>query len=149
MSNLLSLFDGGLAGFPRAPRLFDDFERLLGDFDSLYQRQALERAPTIESRATDDGYEVTASLPGATDADVKVDVHNGVLTISGERKVQAPEGYRATRRERGTIKFSRSLHLPDDVNGEGIKAAMKDGVLRLTLPRRPEVKPRQIPVQVN
>lgn len=149
MSNLFSLFDSGLAGFPRAPRLFDEFERLFGDFDSLYQQRSAERSPTIETRATETGYEVTAALPGASRDAIKVDVHNGVLTLSGERSVNVPEGYKALRRERGSIKFTRSIHLPDNVDDSAIQAEMKDGLLKLTLPKRPEVQPRQIPIQVH
>lgn len=149
MSNLFSLFDGGLTGFPRGPRLFDDFERLFGDFDSLYQQRAAERSPTIETRATESGYEVSAALPGATQDDIKVDVHNGILTISGERNVAVPEGYRVSRRERASVKFTRSIHLPDNVDDTAIQAEMKDGLLRITLPKRPEVEPRQIPIRAH
>ena len=149
MSNLLTRFDGGLNGFPRVPRLFQDFERLFGEFDSMLQYESFERFPKIRSAATEQGYQVTTELPGATQEDIKVDVHNGVLTISGERKVAVPEGYRATRRERSPVKFSRSIRLPEDVDDGQIAATMKDGVLTLTLPKRPEVKPRAIPVKVH
>ncbi len=149
MSNLLTRFDGGLNGFPRVPRLFQDFERLFGEFDSMWQHEAHDRFPRIASVSTDSGYEVTTELPGASQKDIKVDVHNGVLTISGERNVQVPEGYRATRRERNPVKFSRSLRLPEDVDDTNIEASMKDGVLTLKLPKRPEVKPREIPVKVH
>lgn len=149
MSNLLTRFDGGLNGFPRVPRLFQDFERLFGEFDSMRQHETYDRFPKITSVSTNEGYEVTTELPGATQSDIKVDVHNGALTISGERSVRVPEGYRATRRERTPVKFSRSLRLPEDVDVTLIEASMKDGVLTLTLPKRPEVKPREIPVKVH
>ncbi len=149
MSNLLTRFDGGLTGFPRVPRFFQDFERLFGELDSMWQHDAYDRFPRIHSVSTEEGYQVTTELPGATQENIKVDVHNGVLTISGERGVSVPEGYRATRRERSPVKFSRSLRLPEDVDDGNIAASMKDGVLTLALPKRPEVKPRQIPVRVH
>lgn len=146
MTNLLSLYYPRPAGLGRNPRLFGDFERLFGDLDAWFRPESSLGSPRIQSSTTAEGYQLSVDLPGLGDADVHVDLHEGVLTISGERAVNPPEGFRATRRERGTLKFSHRVRLPKDVDEASVGASMKDGVLSVKLPRRPETKPRQIPV---
>lgn len=126
--------------------LFREFDRWMRDYDDTFGGLAASPMPNFTSNQDDDAYHVTAELPGFADSDIKLSVHRGVLTVSGERRQVAPEGYRASHRERGVVKFSRSLRLPEEVNEDEVSASMKDGVLSVTLPKRPEVKPRQIAI---
>jgi HSP20 family protein len=129
--------------------MFRDMERFMRDYDESFFGATASPMPSFTSHQDDQAFHVTAELPGFQDKDVKVDVHRGVVTVSGERATSAPEGFRSSHRERGATKFSRSLRLPDEVDEAHVTAAIKDGVLSLTLPKRPEVKPRQIPVQLG
>ena len=86
---------------------------------------------------------------GLTQEEIKVNVENSTLTIAGERRLEGEdnrEGYQRIERSYGT--FSRSFALPDIVDVVGIEAKMDKGVLTVTLPKREEVKPKQIEVHV-
>ena len=89
---------------------------------------------------------MSADLPGLTEKDVRVELHDGVLTVSAERVASPPEGYKAHRRERATLKFSRSWRLGDAFDAERTSAEMKAGTLTIRLAKAAETKPRQIPV---
>lgn len=80
-----------------------------------------------------------ADVPGLSEKDVQVTLNEGGVTISGERKVVAPEGYSAHRQERSHVKFSRSLTLPCKVNPEQATASVKNGVLTITLAKAAEL----------
>jgi HSP20 family protein len=90
---------------------------------------------------------LTAEVPGLSENDVKLTLNQDVLTISGERKVEAPEGYSAHRQERATVSFSRSFTLPCRVNVEHTNASVKNGILTVTLEKAAEAMPRQIAVK--
>ena len=92
---------------------------------------------------------VTADVPGLTEKELAVSLEDGVLSISGERKLTAPEGYTAHRRERPALRFSRSVALPVKVDVDRAQAAVKDGVLTITLAKAPEARPRQIAVRAQ
>jgi HSP20 family molecular chaperone IbpA len=130
-------------GYPGFGRVFADFDRLFRELD---QRSVNTGAADVRTKNTPERYELTVDLPGLTQADVHLEVHRGVLTLSGERKHAVPEGYRSQRRERRAYQFSRSFTLPEDADVERVSAAMKNGVLTVSVAKRPEVKPRQIPV---
>lgn len=90
---------------------------------------------------------VKIELPELKREDIKVTVENNVLTIEGERKLDAatkPDQYR--RIERGYGAFQRSFSLSSTVDASRVSATYQDGVLTLTLPRREDTRPRQIPV---
>ncbi|KAI0761453.1 HSP20-like chaperone [Irpex lacteus] len=90
----------------------------------------------------------TFELPGLTKEDVNIDVHNNVLTVSGESKVSSDRdenGYAV--RERRYGKFSRSVPLPQGIKPEEIKASMENGVLTVTFPKSsPEQAPKKITI---
>jgi HSP20 family protein len=88
-----------------------------------------------------------AEVPGLKESDLKIEIAQDVLSISGERKSDAPEGYAVHRRERAPVKFARSLALPCKVDVDKATATVTDGVLTLTLPKTPEAQPRQITVK--
>jgi HSP20 family protein len=92
---------------------------------------------------------VTAEVPGLSEKDIKLTLNQEVLTISGERKVQPPEGYSAHRQERAAVTFSRSFALPCAVNAERASASVKDGILTVTLEKAAEAMPRQIAVKAQ
>jgi HSP20 family protein len=94
-------------------------------------------------------YHVSASVPGLNSEQLQVNFQDGVLTISGEINQETRSESRALMLERTFGKFTRSVRLPMPVNVEGIEATLDNGVLNLTLPKTPEVQPRQIPVRAG
>jgi HSP20 family protein len=107
-------------------------------------------APAVDIYEKDGNIVLTAELPGLDPKDVDVRVENNVLTLRGERKWSNDvdrENYHRVERAYGT--FTRSFTLPNVVNTEQIKADFKDGMLRLTLPKREEAKPKQIAINVS
>jgi HSP20 family protein len=87
--------------------------------------------------------------PGLKEEDLNVEVHGDILTISGERKVEVPEGYRVHRNERGSRSFSRSFGLPCRVDPEKTSAQLTNGVLTITMEKHPESQPKKISVSVG
>jgi HSP20 family protein len=92
---------------------------------------------------------LTAEVPGLSEKDLKLTLNQEVLTLSGERKVQAPEGYSAHRQERAAVNFSRSFALPCRVNAERTSASVKNGILTVTLEKAADAMPRQIAVKAQ
>jgi len=90
-----------------------------------------------------------AEVPGLSEKDINVSINQDVLTVSGERSVIVPEGYRVHRHERSSVKFSRSFSLPCKVDLEKTTAIVKDGILSVKLTKAPESQPRQIQVRAN
>ena len=91
---------------------------------------------------------VTAEVPGLSEKEIHLTLNQDVLTVSGQRKVEAPAGYSAHRQERAAVSFSRSFALPCRVNPEGTSASVKNGILTVTLEKAAEAMPRQITVEV-
>ena len=107
-------------------------------------------APAVDIYEHEGNIVLKAELPGIDPKDVDVRVENNVLTLRGERKVDSEvkrEQYHRVERAYGS--FTRSFTLPNAVDTEKIKAEYSDGVLRVTLPQREEVKPKQISISVG
>jgi HSP20 family protein len=104
-------------------------------------------APAVDLYEDKDNLVVTAELPGLKKEEIDISLHDGNLVIAGERKVDKQFGEKETQRaERFYGRFQRTIALPKAVDGGGVKAAYKDGVLTVTLPKSPEAKPKQIEV---
>ena len=105
-----------------------------------------ETYPRTNLSDTGDNLEVIAELPGLAKEDLNVKIQGNYLEISGTRTSDAPEGYAAHRTERGSASFSRSFTLPYDVDAGKVEATLKDGLLRMKLPKSEAAKPRQIAI---
>lgn len=104
--------------------------------------------PTVDITESDGDYKVRAELPGVAKNDVSVELEQGMLSIRGEKKSRRDEKNEKGRRlECSYGAFSRSFTLPQDADAERISAAFKDGVLEVTIAKRPESKPKQIVVK--
>ena len=106
-------------------------------------------APAVDIYENDGELVVEAELPGLEKGDIEVNVDDGVLTLKGERKLSKEtkeENYHRVERSYGT--FTRSFTLPDTVDAEKISAKHKDGVLRVSLLKKPEAKPKVVDVKV-
>lgn len=106
--------------------------------------------PPVDIYECDEGIVLKIDLPEVDQRDVNVRVDGSRLIISGERKADpAAKRERYYRIERGQGRFARAFTMPDAVDRERIEASYREGVLRLLLPRRSEVKPRTIDIQVR
>src|SRR6266404_3380272 len=105
--------------------------------------------PAIDLFEDKDNFILRAELPGMKKEDIELSLHDGSLSISGERKSedkhQDAEIYRA---ERFFGRFQRTITLPAPVSADKIKAQYKDGILTVTLPKTEEAKPKHIEVKV-
>jgi HSP20 family protein len=130
----------------RLDYLFDELNRA-GGGDRRDFAEGSFAFPRLNLRDDGESFVLTAELPGMRNEDLKVSLENDVLTLSGTRADDAPEGYVVHRRERAPIRFSRSFSLPVRVDGDKTTAELRDGVLTLTLPKAKEAMPRQISVK--
>ncbi len=107
-------------------------------------------APPVDIYEHDGTLVLKAELPGIDPKDVDVRVENNVLTLRGERKFdQEVKRESCHRVERAYGTFSRAFTLPNVVDTPNIKAEFKDGVLRVTMPKREDAKPKQIQIQID
>ena len=106
-------------------------------------------SPAVDITEDDKEYLIKAELPEMKKEEVKVTVENGVLSISGERKLEEEKkGRRFHRVERAYGAFERSFSLPEDATATDVKAEFADGVLRVHLPKVPAAKPKALEVKV-
>ena len=140
-------------------RLFEDFtmsplmmpfRRPAFDLEPFWQPESWIAAPAMDLVEHEKAFMLTAELPGLDEKNVEVNVANGVLTVKGhkeEEKVEKKEDFHLRERRFGS--FARSVRLPDAVDADKIEAGFKNGVLKVTLPKKPEAqKPvKTIPVK--
>jgi HSP20 family protein len=131
--------------FRELRRLQDEMDRLAGAFAPAGGLPAAG-FPAVNLYAGRDGIAVVAELPGVEAGDLEVHAHQDTLTIAGTRRPAAerPEAYH--RRERRSGAFSRTVQLPFRVDPDRVEARLEDGVLRLSLQRPEEDKPRRIAI---
>jgi len=127
-------------------RLFDE---ILDDYFGTGRARSIGWAPPVEIYETDRELVFVAEVPGFEINDIAVSLDNSQLTIAGERKAEEEEGRQYHRNERSYGKFERSFQLPGSFDTEKIKANMKNGILRIALPKREEAKPKRIEVKVE
>jgi len=126
-----------------------EVERLNEMFDRAFGAQGW--APVVDIFETPGrDFVVKVELPGLKKEDINLSLHDGVLSVSGERKAENERKEGETfRSERYFGRFQRSVTLPASVNAGEVKASYKDGVLTIDLPKAEEAKPRQIAVNVS
>ncbi len=118
-----------------------------GDAERMEHRPVYVPATDIYER--NDALVVVADMPGAAEKDVEIHLDNDVLTISGSAEFERPEGFDDLYSEFEAGRYERVFTLSEDINREGIKATMKNGVLRVELPKSEKVRPRKIAVQTE
>ena len=106
--------------------------------------------PVVDVSETKDALEIDADLPGLDERDIDITLNNGILTISGERKVEREEkGRNFYRTERNYGTFSRRIALPYDVDEDKIDARFDRGVLHVTMPKSADVKAKERHIQIR
>jgi HSP20 family protein len=135
--------------FPEVSRFFEDF---LNDFPLAASTPARAEGwiPAVDILEKEGNLILRAELPGVNEKDIDVKLEGNVLTLKGERKLESEEKkHNYHRVESFYGSFTRSFTLPDSVDTEKIKADYKNGILSISVPQKPEVRPREIPVSVG
>lgn len=142
-------------GLNRPQSEWDPFrmmQELWGGWDPFRQMApvyAEERGfmPTFDVKENKDGYVFKADLPGVKESDLDISLSGNMLTISGKREAEKrDEGDTWYSYERTYGTFTRSFTLPEAADGENVRADLRDGVLTMTLPKKPELQPKRIQV---
>jgi HSP20 family protein len=136
-------------------RPFNDLNRLSQELEQLYFRgepngHRADFTPSVDIEEKENSVLIHADLPGVNEKDIEVKVHEGTLLISGKResaKEEQGEGKYYSERSYGS--FCRTFSLGRNVDAEKIEASYKNGVLTVLLPKKEEVKPKQIPISTN
>jgi HSP20 family protein len=126
-------------------RLDSSFDRVFGD-DGGAMSQAWSWAP-VAMWQDDDYIFIEAEMPGLSDSEIEVTVHNEMLSIRGERKPEAGRQYLYNGRSYG--RFERSITLPEPVRTDDVQATLTNGVLQIALPKSPDAKPKRIAIKAS
>jgi HSP20 family protein len=119
-------------------------------FRHLGDRIADWFAPRAEAKESNAHYEITMELPGVAEKNIDVSLHDGVLTVKGEKsseRKEEGEGYFFSEREYG--RFQRTFHLPADARGDDVAADFSNGVLKITVPKMAGEKQEAKKIKVN
>jgi HSP20 family protein len=125
------------------------FESPLGELSGKETALFNGWAPAVDLYEDKDNFVLKTEVPGMKKEEIEVSLHQDMVILSGERKLDTPEGAEISRSERFAGRFQRSLTLPKPVDGGKVKASYKDGILTVTLPKTEESKPRQIEVKIR
>jgi HSP20 family protein len=134
---------------PAVSRLFDEFINGL-PFGDSFKESHESWMPSVDILEKEGNLILRAELPGLTEKEIDLKLEGDTLTLKGERKMENEDNksnYHRVESYYGS--FTRSFRLPKTVDADKINAEYKNGVLTITLPQKPEVKPREIPVSVH
>jgi len=123
------------------------------DVFNFFDRELTRTTPNVDVRETETAYVMEMDLPGLSEKDVEINLKDRLLSISSmkeakkedEKKESTEEHYLI--RERRTSSFSRRFTLPEDIDAPHVEANFINGVLTITIPRKPESQPRQIQIK--
>jgi len=127
------------------PTLFDRFfENDLFDWSNRNYSTTDTTLPSVNIKESVDDFEVELAAPGFEKKDFNIELNHDLLTISSEKKVEneTKEGQQFARREFSYQSFSRSFTLPNTADSEKIKAKYENGILKVSIPKREEAKPK-------
>ncbi len=140
----------------RYRRPFEGLTSFFSDFDSWFDKDFFEGTtvkswePEVDIEEKDGNYLIKADLPGMKKGDIHIELHNGYLTMKGERKSEHEDkkgDYHRYERTYGS--FQRSFKVPEGVQEKDIKAKYHDGVLELSIPAPKAAKPKAIEIKVG
>lgn len=139
------------SGFDQLTLLRDEINRFFESPSTNGSSDVLNTwAPALDLYEDKDNLVLTAEIPGLKKEDIELSLHENTITLSGERRNEKKyEGGQTSREERFFGRFTRSLVLPKPVDAGKVKAAYRDGILTVTLPKAEAAKPRQIEVSVK
>ena len=127
----------------------DTEKREVAEADAERTRDRLAFVPRADIYETEDEIVVVADMPGVDEKSVDITLENNVLTINGVVDMEQPEGYSLSYAEYRVGDYQRAFSLSDQIDQEGIEATVKDGVLRLHLPKITEARVKKIAIKAG
>ena len=139
---------------PRPASIFDDMDKMINNvFENDWNfpvRSKTNWSPAVDVKESDNSFTLTADIPGLTKKEVKVNITDGILSISGERKFEdEKESDNYHYRERRYGSFLRTFNLPETVKEEEITASFKNGILSIELPKQELVLPKEGQIKIS
>ena len=131
------------------------FDQLRRGMDHLFNRSGASAArrtgvfPPVNLYETQDGYVLSAELPGVSADALEITIERNRVTLAGRRAVERPDDASVHRAERATGSFRRTIELPLEVDTEKAEASHRNGVLMLRIPRDEKRQPRRIAVKAH
>ncbi len=131
----------------RFPNIFDRFlENDISDWSNKNFTDFNTTLPSVNIKVLDNSYEIELAAPGLEKSDFKIETNNNILTISSEKTIEnkTEEDEHFSRKEFSYQSFTRSFTLPDMINDKKITAKYKDGILKVSLPKKEESKTKKV-----
>ena len=139
---------------PRPTSILNDMDKMISNvFENDWNfpvRSKTNWSPPVDVKETDDSFTLTADIPGLTKKEVSVNVSDGIVSISGERKFEnekESDNYHYRERQYGS--FLRTFNLPETVNEEKITANFKNGILSIELPKQEVALPKERQIKIS
>lgn len=133
----------------KALQVEDTEKREVAETVAERTRDQLAFVPRADIYETEEAITVVADMPGVDESSVDITLENNVLTINGYVEPLQPEGYNLAYAEYRVGDYQRAFTLSDQIDRDGIEAVVKDGVLRLYLPKVTEVRRRKIAIRAG
>lgn len=137
--------------YPPSKNLTNVFDELFNSFPATWGNDVNSNSTVaVNISESANGYHLDFNAPGRNKEDFKINIDNGLLTVSYEKKEHVEnKDVKSIRKEFGFSSFKRSFSLDDKINAEGVAAKYENGVLSVFLPKKEEVKnaPKQISIQ--
>ena len=126
-----------------------DMEKQVAETEAERTRDRPAFVPRADIYETDEAIYLVADMPGVDEHSLDITLEKGVLTLNGAVEPEAPEGFSLTYAEYRVGDYVRSFSLSDEIDQEAIEATLKDGVLRLKLPKILEARIKKIAVKAE
>ena len=139
---------------PRPTSILNDMDKMISNvFENNWNfpvRSKTNRSPPVDIKEADESFTLTADIPGLTKKEVNVNISDGIVSISGERKFEdekESDNYHYCERQYGS--FLRTFNLPETVKEEDITASFKNGILSVELPKQEVVVPKERQIKIS
>jgi len=127
-----------------------DLNNIIGDFFDNLSSPINSKIPSVDIFEDSDSYTIEAELPGFKEENVSINIEKHVLNLKSLKEENKEEDQRKVLiKERNSYEFERSFRLPEGVNEEKISAVFSNGVLKILIPKKPEVQPKAITVKIK
>lgn len=131
-------------------QLLNEVSRAFDSGSDTSSSATADWVPAVDITEYTDRFVLHADVPGVDPSSIDVTLHDGVLTLTGQRMpIAADEGAEHRRQERASGRFLRRFVLPDTVDADAVSAAGAHGVLQIVIPKRPQAQARKIAVASN